>query len=353
MWRFLDAIVNQVPSAELGTSPRDSVVGPLVSVLCLTYRHRRFIEQCIDSLISQETRFQYEVIVRDDGSDDGTREFLEQLQRKGVPNLVLILEPENTWSRIGPITPLLSAARGEIIAFCEGDDFWTSPQKLERCVGELLGDNRLVLCGHRTGAVADTGERLVAGDGSLFVAGEEGRWDVGSTPKCHTSGMVLRKSVLMPWLPLLAQINTADELIRLIVAESGESLILPEVWSMWREHPDGYSALDPRTRQHSLLELFHLWIPNARLTLSGSSEAVGYYTRNLMKLDFAEGEWVRALKRWLRSVRCLVMTKRPAGWRGLLWLLSPPYARSLRRLFSRAIPRVRSSHRGFRGSIDP
>lgn len=107
---------------------------PLVSVICITYNQRRYIEETIDSFRSQITTFPFEIIVHDDASTDGTTEYLRAVE--GVDSRVrCIIQEANQFSNksIDYIKDyLLPAAKGRYIAFCEGDDFWIDKNKLQK-----------------------------------------------------------------------------------------------------------------------------------------------------------------------------------------------------------------------------
>ena len=49
-----------------------------LSVLLLSYNYKHYIQQCIDSILSQRTDFDFEILVRDDGSNDGTESFVKE-----------------------------------------------------------------------------------------------------------------------------------------------------------------------------------------------------------------------------------------------------------------------------------
>ena len=105
-----------------------------VSVLCTTYNHEKYIRQCLDSMVGQKADFSYEIIVRDDASTDGTGEIIREYGRK-YPGMVIpfILE-FNHFSRgltNDSFAEMFRMARGKYIAICEGDDFWTDPEKLQ------------------------------------------------------------------------------------------------------------------------------------------------------------------------------------------------------------------------------
>ena len=113
---------------------------PLVSICCLTYNHVPFIRKCLDGFLMQQTDFPIEILIHDDCSTDGTTEIIRQYEAK-YPELIFPLyEEENQYSRGGAGKMDLynyRRARGKYIAYCEGDDYWTDPLKLQKQVDFL------------------------------------------------------------------------------------------------------------------------------------------------------------------------------------------------------------------------
>ncbi|MDD7250903.1 MAG: glycosyltransferase family A protein [Prevotellaceae bacterium] len=108
----------------------------LVSVLCPVYNQQDYVEQCLKSVVSQQTDFSYEVIVNDDHSTDHTADVVRRYEI-AYPSLVTaIYQASNQFSQGVDIIRdvLLPRARGKYIAICEGDDWWTSPLKLQHQV---------------------------------------------------------------------------------------------------------------------------------------------------------------------------------------------------------------------------
>ena len=105
----------------------------LVSVVCCTFNHERFIRQALDSFLGQVTQFPFQIIVHDDASTDGTPEVIRQYAA-AYPNLVKpIFQVENQYSK-GGFKPSIYAAGhspARYIALCEGDDFWLDCSKLQ------------------------------------------------------------------------------------------------------------------------------------------------------------------------------------------------------------------------------
>jgi len=105
---------------------------PLVSVVCLTYNQEKYIAQTLDGFLAQQTSFPFEIIVHDDASRDKTFEIVDSY-RERHPNLIRVIrQSENQYSQ-GTSLPALvfKHARAPFIAYCEGDDFWVDPLKLQ------------------------------------------------------------------------------------------------------------------------------------------------------------------------------------------------------------------------------
>ena len=106
----------------------------LVSVLVTTYNHERYIRQCLDSMLAQKTDFPFEIIVRDDCSTDGTGDIIREYAEKYPGKVIPFILAFNHFSRgltNDSFAKMFAMARGKYIAICEGDDFWTDPEKLQ------------------------------------------------------------------------------------------------------------------------------------------------------------------------------------------------------------------------------
>lgn len=106
---------------------------PVVSVVMWAYRHAPYIAQAIESVLAQECDFPYELIIGEDRSPDGTLEIALDFQRR-YPDRVRVLSSERNVGLIANAARCDAAARGSLIAVCEGDDYWTDPTKLARQV---------------------------------------------------------------------------------------------------------------------------------------------------------------------------------------------------------------------------
>lgn len=125
---------------------------PLISIACITYNHEKYIRRCIEGFLNQKTSFEIEIIIHDDASTDNTANIVKEYADK-YPNLILtILQTENKFSEGIKIWPtfVYPRARGKYIAFCEGDDYWTDPLKLQKQSDFLEANPEYSLCSHET-----------------------------------------------------------------------------------------------------------------------------------------------------------------------------------------------------------
>ena len=179
--------------------------GIKVSVICLAFNHAKYIRDALEGFVSQETSFPFEVIVHDDASTDGTDEIIREYQAKYPEIIKPIFQKENQYSKGVLITrefifPLL---RGEYIAFCEGDDYWTDTRKLQRQADALDAHPEADICSHRTLRLKDgrfdgwIAPRLSGGIipvEDVIIGG--GGWF------CATSSLMCRKEPYLKWTPM-------------------------------------------------------------------------------------------------------------------------------------------------------
>ena len=213
---------------------------PTVSVLCITYNHAAFIRETLDSLLGQVTDFAYEVLVGDDRSTDGTPGIIAEYAARH-PNLVAVLRHEN----LGPnenFSDLTRRSRGEYVAICEGDDYWTDPHKLQTQVDYLRDRPEFTLCFHPV--------RIVYED----MPGIEELYPKTCGPHPSLSDLVAHNfiqtnSVLYRWryhgaepFRLDEGIAPGDWYVHLMHAEVGRIGFIPRTMAVYRKHAAGMWA---------------------------------------------------------------------------------------------------------------
>lgn len=112
----------------------------LVSVIVITYGHEKFIKECLESIFCQSADFDIEVIISNDKSPDATDEIIHQFL-KNVKNDRIHVKYFKHVKNIGMAENFvfsLKKATGKYIAYCEGDDYWIDPLKLQKQVDFLI-----------------------------------------------------------------------------------------------------------------------------------------------------------------------------------------------------------------------
>ena len=106
-----------------------------LNVYCITYNHREYIRDCLEGVVNQITDFEFEVVIFDDASTDGTSDIIREYCNKYPQLIHAFIAKENSY--INPVRYDLTLEfrknilRGEYVAFCEGDDCWTDVHKLQ------------------------------------------------------------------------------------------------------------------------------------------------------------------------------------------------------------------------------
>ena len=115
---------------------------PMVAIRCIAYNHEGYIRDCLEGIVKQRTDFPFVAIVHDDASTDGTADIIREYAAKYPDIIHPIYETENQYSkRNGSLRRVMDAAieatGAKYVAFCEGDDYWTDPLKLQKQVDFL------------------------------------------------------------------------------------------------------------------------------------------------------------------------------------------------------------------------
>lgn len=107
-----------------------------VSIICTNYNKGDWVREAMDSFLNQKTNFDFEIIIIDDASTDHSYEIIKEYQNK-FPEKVRTFRNEvnlgitRTWKKV------CQEAKGQYIARCDSDDFWTDPLKLQKQVDLL------------------------------------------------------------------------------------------------------------------------------------------------------------------------------------------------------------------------
>lgn len=171
-----------------------------LSVFCTAYNHREYIAQALDSFLAQKTTFPFEVLVTDDASTDGTTEIIRSYAEKYPDIIRFFHQEENLYAQgIHAVDAIMYPnARGEYVAYCEGDDYWTDETKLQQQIDFLDAHPDYSACVHNTLYHYCEGDQP---DQLMFP--ESGDHDIpystiihGMSFSFHTSAIVGRASIV-------------------------------------------------------------------------------------------------------------------------------------------------------------
>lgn len=104
---------------------------PLISVIVITYNQQSTIRRTLDSILMQQCHAPFEIVVGNDCSTDGTLAVCEEFRREH-PDVVRVIDNAQNKGPANNYFDCMLQCRGELIADCAGDDFWTDPAKLEK-----------------------------------------------------------------------------------------------------------------------------------------------------------------------------------------------------------------------------
>ena len=107
-----------------------------VSIWMITYNHQEFIGYAINSILNQEFRHNFNIVIGEDCSKDNTREICLEYETK-FPDKIKVLDSTSNLGMIDNFFRTLNHCSGDYIAMCEGDDYWIDPYKLQKQVDFL------------------------------------------------------------------------------------------------------------------------------------------------------------------------------------------------------------------------
>jgi glycosyltransferase involved in cell wall biosynthesis len=213
---------------------------PVVSIKCITYQHVNFIRDAIEGFLMQETTFPVEILIHDDASTDGTADIVRQYQAKYPQLIRTVLQTVNQHSQGTKFAKFLNPLlRGEFIALCEGDDYWTSSQKLQRQVEVLDADRYAVGAFHQAEMRGRDGEFLdfVSPTSNASVLSFE---DIVLVNNRATCSMLYRsKSRSSESLSWAKSLPMGDWPLQVELAASGYWRFLDENMAVYRKHGGG------------------------------------------------------------------------------------------------------------------
>ena len=133
---------------------------PKVSVCVVTYNQEKYIRQCLQSIVDQKTDFDFEVIVSDDCSPDGTQAVVQEFA-KNYPGVIKTYFHSRNINAFKNFLFVHGKAQGEYVAHIDGDDYML-PGKLQSQVGHLDNNADISFAVHAVNIIDS--EKIIGND---------------------------------------------------------------------------------------------------------------------------------------------------------------------------------------------
>lgn len=212
----------------------------------ITYNHEAFIAQAIEGVMMQQTSFPLRLVLGEDGSKDNTRAICIEYQKK-YPGRILLLTDEGNLGMIPNFMRTLKACSSKYVALCEGDDYWTDPQKLQKQLDFMEANPDFAICFHRMQVVYE-------GDPSKnHLTNEEPdittEIDLTDHNYIYTASCLFRNNLFREFPKSFCISPAGDYFLHMLNAKHGKIRFLNEPMGVYRVHDGGAWGQKPRLYQ--------------------------------------------------------------------------------------------------------
>lgn len=251
----------------------NNVSTPVVTVVCTVYNHEKYLRACLDGFVMQKTDFPFVALVHDDCSTDNSIKIIKEYAEKYPDIITPIFETENQYSKHdGSLMRAIDRhVKSKYVAYCEGDDFWICPDKLQMQVDYMEQNPDCALCFHDVEILyegkAPTGKSLYSHLHEGRFSGDEiiRRWTV---PTCSA----LMRSAHYLSRPYDRNFAVGDNVMWLNSLQYGYAYCIAKKMATYRPLDSGWTLDEFRggklkvaqayERQVRHLNLLHSYFPN-------------------------------------------------------------------------------------------
>lgn len=262
-----------------------SSMKPLVSVIMITYGHEKYIEEAIRGVFLQKTNFPLELIISNDNSPDSTDEIVKNIIKSAPENISVnyIQHPENIGMHHN-FTSALRTAQGKYIAVCEGDDYWTDENKLQKQIDFLEKNEDFTLTFHnvfiRNGETLSTDldyeKRLSSKDVYTIDDLSKGNF-------IHTLSAVFR-NIKIEFPEWYFSSFLGDYPIWMWLSKKGKIKYFPEKMGVYRENVGVWSGKSQEEREFKTMLVLRNLIPDFEMLPDVKKNLT--YTKNIYIKNF-------------------------------------------------------------------
>lgn len=229
--------------------------GTKLTVAMVTYNHATFAQQAIDGVLMQRTEFDFDLVIADDASTDGTRDILRNAAARDS-RIRLVLHDKNMGCWGNPnYASVFAECTSPFVAFLDGDDYWTDPGKLQAQV-DLLEQNPAYSGVFHPVAIVDEDGRTVVNYSPLLKPKPRYRLDDLLFLNLIPFSSVVYRSELLRELPEWPfKTICFDWAFHLLAAARGDIAFIDRVMGRYRRHGEGaWGGLDRRMQIRQLID---------------------------------------------------------------------------------------------------
>jgi glycosyltransferase involved in cell wall biosynthesis len=211
----------------------------ILSVAMITYGHSKYLKQAIDSILMQQTSFDFELVVSNDCSPDDTDEIIQEIIDSN-PNghKIKYFSHKKNIGMMPNFIFTLEKCTGKYIALCEGDDYWIDPLKLQKQVDFLETHKDFSICFHNVNILTDVKfeeANIRKGIPSVTTINNLATQNYINTPS------VVYRNGLIPEFPIyFSKSPIGDYFLHMLNAKYGKIQYIDEIMAVYRVHDTSY-----------------------------------------------------------------------------------------------------------------
>lgn len=220
----------------------------VASIVCITYNHEDYICETLDSLLSQQTTFSFEIIIGEDCSTDSTLKIITEYQTK-YKNIITIVKSEDNVGMMNNFIRTIKSSKGEYLALCEGDDYWTNNQKLQKQVDFMNSHKEYTMCFHNSEIFNNDTQKTIEYFPDINNERDFSIIDFIDVNYASTPSVLYRKhNIKFP-----ENFNTfklGDWPLHMIFADKGKVKYFPDIMAKYRVHTQGVWSAESEIKKN-------------------------------------------------------------------------------------------------------
>jgi len=204
----------------------------------ITYNHEQYLKQAIDGVLMQKTNFDFELVIANDNSPDNTIAIVEEYLSHDSGHKIKFLNNKTNLGMMPNFINALENCSGEYIALCDGDDYWTNENKLQKQVDILDKNKDVAICFHPVNI--DNDGTILKDTITKKVAKITTINDLVKGNYMHTCAAVYRNHLFEKLPDYFQKAPVGDYFLHLLNSRHGGIYCINEIMANYRVHGTSY-----------------------------------------------------------------------------------------------------------------